>query len=368
MRILHLVYSSAGGTGSVVGALHEAQTKLGLSSEVLAFTQSELRVRPFSNVGETLRAALDEYLVRRATFKGPISVFRPGAYPSVSPDDTPDLIHLHGGLSGWEDLVNYFKDTPIVLSLHDLRSFTGACHQPVSCDGYLSDCSSCPAVKGFWQNAVTRNKEKSNQFLNDRVSHFVFPSRWMQAMARRARNFGSDSTSVIPNPVTLGPIRNQTRHDEVRKYCTILSSSSPSKLRALDLKSLIALKEYASSRDLEMVSIGGNQYDSILVRNLGPLDRTSLSAHLMLTRLAVVPSRYESFSLLTLEALRHGCEIASFQESAPSELALELGTWRDIEDLGTAHTFTGDSAKSFSKYDPSSVAKRYLEVYESVVR
>ena len=65
-NILHVSYSKSGGAGRVADQLSATQAQMNhYSSEFIYASKGSIRLNPFENIPLTVRAGLDNYLIKR---------------------------------------------------------------------------------------------------------------------------------------------------------------------------------------------------------------------------------------------------------------------------------------------------------------
>ncbi len=117
-----------------------------------------------------------------------------------------DILHLNwinGGFLKVRDIKKLLSTgKPVVWTLHDMWAFTGGCHYPGSCKGYLAGCGNCPFLKrpGSDDLSSRLHREKMNLLASGKVS-FIAVSSWMAETARNSSILRNSRIVVIPNPI-----------------------------------------------------------------------------------------------------------------------------------------------------------------------
>ncbi len=187
--------------------LMKAQKDLNHDARILTLSSSGLRQSPFAHPTLTVRAALDEMVIKDPKSPGMISIarrdFGSNLHASIRPES---LIHLH-----WvEGVINHKqiaalleRGRKIVWTLHDSAPFTGGCHSPMGCSGYTQSCNQCPQVRPFFASLVSSShKEISKNRFDVKNLTIVAPT---EALAKDARNsplFLGSQVEVIGNPIS----------------------------------------------------------------------------------------------------------------------------------------------------------------------
>ena len=76
MEVDHITFSSSGGAGIVSNSLNDALVKLGVDSKLRTLVDSDLRHEPLAFPWLTLRAGIDEFIVKSNSQPTQISLFR----------------------------------------------------------------------------------------------------------------------------------------------------------------------------------------------------------------------------------------------------------------------------------------------------
>ncbi len=365
MRILHVSYSRAGGIGNVVAELAKAQIASGHHVEWDFLTAGPLRAEFLQHPIETVKAGLDDSILKSGGFHGPISWVRSGGSLMrrvAQKMNRFDVVHLHGGTLDLHTIAKVESQARVVVSHHDMRLVTGACHQSLDCEGYKSKCSSCPALRSHFQGLAQRNRMES------------FPTHWrhtspsgkFSTVISQSSALKEVNVSNVPNPLPteLKTFQPTGQNDE---FLTITGSSSPSALRNLDTDTMGLLVNIALRNNLKLVSIGGNTYDSRYVENLGILTRSESFEVMSRSKICMTPTKHESFSTAGLETLYLGAYLLAPLDSPQGELAEDLRLRVDLSasDLPvmSENLKKANQAALLEQFDISVVVEKFNDVY-----
>jgi glycosyltransferase involved in cell wall biosynthesis len=207
MKIDHVTFAATGGSGRVAHLLMKAQEKVKHDSRILTLSPSGLRQSPFTHPSLTVRAALDEMLLKNPKSPGMLSItrrdFGSNLLASIRSDS---LIHLH-----WvEGVINHKQiadllDTgrKVVWTLHDSAPFTGGCHSPMGCSGFTQSCNQCPQVRPFFSSLISNShKEISKNKFDVKNLTIVAPTKALAQDARKSTLFRGSQVEVIGNPIS----------------------------------------------------------------------------------------------------------------------------------------------------------------------
>lgn len=365
MRILHVSYSRAGGIGNVVSELVKAQVLDGHQVDWDFLTTGALRSEFLNHPIETLKAGIDDFGLKSPNFQGPISSLRSGRslMKRVAKKMMHfDVVHIHGGTLDLETITQVETSARIVVSHHDMRLVTGACHQSLGCVGYQSNCPSCPALGSHFNHRAQR--QRMGSFPSD--WRHTAPSRKFASVIGRSSLLEGTQVVVVPNPLPTELVKYEPS-GENNELLTIIGSSTSSPLRSLDTHTLERLSNIALKSNLKLVSIGGNTYDARFVENLGTLNRRQSFEIMSRSKACLTPTKYESFSTVGLEALFLGAFLIAPPDSPQGELAesLMLRIDLDIEHLPleTQGFRKATQAALLEQFEIKAVTKKFNEVY-----
>lgn len=327
MRILQVSFSPKGGAGTVAKNTADLlEKKAGLETQLCFLHPSTLRDSPFYNPGTTVRAALDEYLIKSNESKSMLSVLR--SKPRVRLGLSGfDVVHLHW----WQglDLLELRRRNPkakFVLSLHDDRAFTGGCHSSGTCIGYESGCTTCPITRSPFLGLTRR------EFLRTRNSYgaignleFVAPTNQMKVMAENSGISKLGKINMIPNPISEEFFGKEGKHRESSrmsfKLGFVAANVADSNKRLSYAVSLIDNLRLRGL-DVELEVVGGGNYSSNPpnVSFLGPLSQERLSETASSWAALVMSSKYENSPMTIVEMAALGVPTISHDVGGVQEI------------------------------------------------
>lgn len=92
---------------------------------------------------------------------------------------------------------------PVVVTMHDMWTFTGGCHYSGACTGYEEVCAHCPKVRKPFHGVIQNHRESKarlwQQFLP--AIRWVGCSQWLADCARKAGILPAGAIENIPNPI-----------------------------------------------------------------------------------------------------------------------------------------------------------------------
>lgn len=255
----------------------------------------------------------------------------------------PELAHVHNLHSSQTFRSNPWvyeflgRAAPVVVTLHDMWSFTGRCAYHLGCELFLSECDhTCPTPAEYPVLEPERIRpafqNKRNAFSRIPSLAFVAPSRWMQAEAKRGMLRGH-RVEHISNGIDLSVFRPRDKAESRRRLglpesgtllmTASLHSSSHLKntglvARALDSEKLEGVRTLVAAQDSRTA-----QRDERFIP-LGYIsDRDTMAMAYSAADLYVHPALAESFGLVIAEALACGTPVVAMNRSAMPELVID---------------------------------------------
>ena len=306
-------------------------------------------------------------------------------------DIDPDVIQLHnihGYYLNLKILFKYLKkcNKKIVWTLHDCWAFTGHCTHFTcpKCDKWKNGCKGkCIRRKDYPSSTFISNSEKNYKlkkelFLGIDNLTIVTPSKWLEQLVHQSFLKEYD-VQVINNGIDLEVFKPTNTIDIRKKYNIPLGKKIILGVAAVwgrtkGLDDFIKLSEYLK-KDYIILLVGLNKKQKKqLPSNIIGIERTESVEELanLYTQADVFfnPSKEETFSLVTVEAIACGTPVIAYENSGIKELinekngiCLNLKDKSDkiinkIEKLNIA-----DYCINY-KYSINIMAQKYIELYD----
>lgn len=248
-----------------------------------------------------------------------------------------DLIHLHWIGHGFisSDFLLKIKSRKIIVTLHDYYFITGGCHIPGECLNYRDSCINCPAKRAFLDFPLINFKQKKNLFIEKKI-YATAPSQTMKNKINDSY-LGNlfQEVLVVPNPIDISvykPLIVDSREESIfsklpqnKKFILFVSNNLIDYNKGLDLL-LSSLKSIKNLNSICLLTVGNNSSKITEELNFshyhfGEINSTiDMIKIYNLSYITLVPSRFESFSQVTLEAMACGSPVIAFNSSGPSEI------------------------------------------------
>ena len=367
MKILHLSTWETGGAAKATTRLSTALNNLGVDSQIL-------------HMSSRLPAYLDAAIAKLTHTVNPIfhsyNYFGEDISKKIA-EFKPDILHIHWIGAGFirpESLAKY--GLPIVWTLHDLWPLCGGEHLP-STPRFQAGYFPGSRPTGEWgldlNRLVWERKLKSFKDLN---LTYVAPSRYVREIASSAKSIQGHHLEYIANGLDVEiykPNKNKHNKDKSIIFFAAMNPQLDPNKGYVDFVKSIAL-------------LSPNIRDRVAIKTIGGKITTEIEMARLYqsATVTVVPSRIENLSFVTMESLACGTPVVAYKVGGIPDLVEHgkngyLAKPYDIKDLsrGIEKIITSPVLqKEYGKYgrekivksfNLSTVAKKYLELYESLI-
>lgn len=314
--------------------------------------------------------------------------------------EKPDIIHLHnvhGYYLHLPTLFRYLKTQytgKLVWTFHDCWPVTGHCPHFVAaqCDKWKTECKKCPNKKSYpisWGLDGSKRNYRMKKRLFTAIEDMVIisPSQWLKNIVKQSY-FKDTKCVVVPNGIDLQTFYPREEDTVTQKYNIsddkkiILGVASVwDERKGLKVFRDLA-KELSGEYRIVLVGLSKRQIAG-LPENIIGIPRTESADELaqLYTKAAIFinPSKEESFSLVTIEAMACGTPVIAMDTSAPRELVSGsngvllsddnvqnyLKAIRDIEQKDLDKNLIVDSIQ---QYSVGNMTKKVLDIYEELLK
>ena len=341
MNILHIAYSL--GESSAATRLAEGQKNnvfffLGRRSSY-EFVRNK-QVLPFISNALGVTLHLIEIIIgrllkisKKEVFSfGLISIIQKKLIQRIVKVKKIDLIHLHWGGYGFAPLESFCNlGVPVVISAHDFHFFTGGCHVPMNCSEFDNACKNCPMTNSSIGKRVVAHKRKHNLDCLMTIKPLITtPSSYTHQ--KLINTYPFLTYTVIGN--TLGLRYESTLSDFDLKDIYISSQniiptiiSVGVKITERNNKGQDILKNVftdlgRTGTKFNYISVGDYyEYQGPTKRvHFDQVDSGELAKLYAVSDICLVPSRFETFSQVTLESICSGTPVIAFDNSGPASI------------------------------------------------
>lgn len=416
MKILHLnTFENRGGAAMAARRLHNALNQDGRVLSILGVKEKdsdaldvvELPCYKSKIVGKLLSKASDKLLSLHAPNENTFfsAYLLPNRLASAIEILQPDIIHLHWLAGNFisPHVLQQIASLSIktVWTLHDTWAFTGGCHYFRSCQKWQKQCCNCPELlkkipcdlaKLQWQM-----KKRAYKKLQPTV---IGLSKQFAADIEQSSLFKNFQTVQLPNtidteifrPIPKNIARNLLglpAHGHYILFGACSATNDPRKGYDLLAQALSVFPSH-TKKDTTCLVFGAShstikQTHNLTTLFLGELhDELTLALAYSAADVFVCPSREESFSNTTLEALACGTPVVGFAVGGIPDMIEHkvngmLATPHDPKELaeGIAYILKnqerresmGQAARRVveERYAMPVVAKQYINLYEQIL-
>ena len=318
-----------------------------------------------------------------------------------------DIIHLHWvnqGMLSLKDLKKILQSgKPIVWTMHDMWPCTGICHHARECDKYHKECHHCPYLYngGAKKDLSHQTFKKKKELYQLSPITFITCSQWLKERAGQSALLNQHPIVHIPNPIktNLFTPRNKV---EARQKCNLPTDKKlilfgsvkiTDKRKGIDyfIESckILAEKHPELVNNLGVAVYGkeSEQLKSLVPFQVYALDYISNEKELVnvynAVDLYVTPSLEENLPNTIMEAMACGIPCVGFNVGGIPEMIDHLhngyvADYKSAEDFANGIHWTLSESeyqslseearrKVTSSYSESTIAKKYIEVYNKII-
>ena len=295
----------------------------------------------------------------------------------------PELVHLHdlhGYYLNFGRIINYLKKNKIrtFFTFHSEFMYTGKCGHAKGCNKFELTCHQCPQLKEYPKSYLLdftklMHSQKKNYFDGFNNLKIIVPSEWMKK--RVQRSFLSDlDIKVIYNGVDtkLFNIVTKEKSSKIRILSVINDIHDPIKGYNWFIKIANHFKE------LEFSLLSKNAHIKDLPSNVtlikGPLKKESMPSIYNGSDALLMISQYESFSMVTSEAIACGVPVIGFAVGGVPEATygntdylVDYGSNRIYEMISDFISSYMNKIVNYDKYQISieRMIDEHMEYYEN---
>ena len=318
-----------------------------------------------------------------------------------------DIIHLHWvnqGMLSLKDLKKILQSgKPIVWTMHDMWPCTGICHHARECDKYHKECHHCPYLYhgGAKKDLSHQTFKKKKELYQLSPITFITCSQWLKERAGQSALLEQHPIVHIPNPIktNLFTPRNKV---EARQKCNLPTDKKlilfgsvkiTDKRKGIDyfIESckILAEKHPELVNNLGVAVYGkeSEQLKSLVPFQVYALDYISNEKELVnvynAVDLYVTPSLEENLPNTIMEAMACGIPCVGFNVGGIPVMIDHLhngyvADYKSAEDFANGIHWTLSESeyqslseearrKVTSSYSESTIAKKYIEVYNKII-
>ena len=318
MSVNVVTYSSSGGAGKVAGSLVEGFSKIGLESNLIIATQTDLRSNPEKHPELTLSAAVDQFAIKSREWNSLISLSRDkrSVLQAPLPNAELTIFRWMNGLLGNRFTRENADFDKLVWGLDDMNPFTGVCHYSGSCRSFEISCKECPAVRMPFRPLVRHRQEEKIKFADRHRPAYVAPTEWMHDQFKKSKIGKERVSKKILNPVQTKFFENhpigRSPSKKIKLLVIAANLDDPTKGLWGVTESLNAFLKLPNT---ELTLVG--RHSERLAKSmptatfLGPVDSDLVIQQMRLHDALVTPSLFENAATVIAEAASQGLPVVA---------------------------------------------------------
>ncbi len=391
MKVLHINSQDSGGAAIASISLHNSLKDKGIDSTYLALDnhynfEGINYIFPKDTSKYNLNYLYKRHLIPqyfRRRFFNKILTSEHFSFPYSMIDITKlklyknaDIIHFHN-IAEFVDVPSFLKKNkkPIVVTLHDLYFLNGLLH-----------IYELNKLNRFTKNLLEKYKKMMEQFAKFDIK-IIAPSNSVKKAAFRINSLLTDKIEIIYHgidtkkyyPSNNPKVSENFKIDKSKKVILIIADNFGRINK--NFKNILDKIANSNLKNIHILAVGNNyiaiKNDKIDFTNLEYSQNYSMNEIYSAADITLVPSLFETFSLVTAESISCGTPVVSFDNSGPSEIInhLEngyLAKFEDYDDLiqGIDYcfdSFNKNSTKLDNEFTIEHSTNKYIEVYKSLL-
>jgi len=326
VKILHLATSLEGGAGLSALKLHRLLRSSGEDSNLLSRSHAPHEEGLLENNTSKAKLILSKAntLINSNISKKEYGFVSPVSVSAIDLQQiyslSPDIIHIHNwyNLLSYQNLHTLSNDFPVVITAHDFRIGSGACHVSLDCENFMNHCKKCPALKLLKNSAVKSKGELENLFKSKNNLRIIVPSKWLAHQFEKSLKNEQSRIINIQNILDsqISDHHKSSYSIKPDKFLFVSAEiNSPFKGLALLISALNKLQDsnkLSKAFSLTVAGIGGTQLTreaKFEIIHAGKLDAPETLTLMTIHDLLVVPSISDNRPSVVLEAQEVGLPV-----------------------------------------------------------
>jgi glycosyltransferase involved in cell wall biosynthesis len=377
----------------------------GIESKIAAFwaktSTSEKSIQLFPGRGMRLLAeaarVAERHTGRQATFQ-----FWSNHIFGMTDFKNSDLIHLqivHDHLINLNSIRRISMEKPTVWTWHDLWPITGHCISPVGCPRWNMGCGSCPALEipiGVTRDRTRQERARKEKFFSSAALNIHVSTNWMREhVERKTANwnsrifqfpFGVDNQVFKPTDKKLAKATFGINEDTF----VVAARATTDQTKGFNNLILAIEKVLATGRQVTVLTVQQEGLVKKISKNVPHVelpwtnDLKRLNLFYNAADVFAMPSKAETFGMMTLEAMACGVPPITVNNTATKEVAdcpkLEVSPENLVEQLAQKISWCidhpdplfnlGQAARerAVNKYSLDLYFSNLRSMYEAVIR
>lgn len=314
----------------------------------------------------------------------------------------PDIVHLHNLHSNYINLgmlSKYLarKNIATVITLHDCWFFTGKCtfYVPANCQKWQENCGKCPLLHKdnvnptLWFDRTSKCLKDKRKWISaiPRLA-VVGVSNWIASEASKSFLGNSNLIGIynwidgeVFQPREISSLKKKMNLED--KFVVLMVTTTISEKKGyLVLKALSEMLPY----DYQLIVVGKNSSNLEIPKNVIHIHHTNnaveLSKYYSMADVCVNTTKYETFGMVTAEALCCGTPVIVYNNTASPELVgpgcgYVVNENAGFEAVAKAldkikkkgkETMSSDCLKfAREQFSKENGVRRYMDLYETIL-
>jgi len=411
MTILHIISGDLTG-GAARGAywLHNALIEIGVDSKIWTNSNVTFNDKNIYSIKRSKKDCFFEFV--RKQIDGKLQIFYPNRKKVIfstgfaGVDFTKsnlfkdaDVIHLHWINNGFVKIKHLSKiDKPIVWTMRDMWPMTGGCHiaSALKCDNFKSGCGNCKQLNSNHKYDLSRLVLNNKRKYLPKHLKIIGISKWISEEANNSTLFRDFDVRTIHNSINTNdfyPLNKRLAREMLgikTNKKVVLVGAQNLKIFHKGFDKFIEATRYLD-KDKYFLCFFGNVDDELLhtlgfeYLNFGFLyDLPSLRLLYNAGDVFVTPSLIEAFGKTIGEAMACGTPVVCFDVTGPKDIVTHkkdgyLAKCFEVIDLANGIEWIVNNnryeklcvnarEKVVTEFDGKVIAKKYHELYKSIIK
>jgi glycosyltransferase involved in cell wall biosynthesis len=304
---------------------------------------------------------------------------------------------LHGYYVNYFQVINFIskKNIPLVWTLHSEFDFTGKCGYSYSCIKWQKECNFCPQVDVYPKSlyfdfSKYLFRKKKNVFSNLQKVIFVPVSNWLDN--KKKLSFLKDfNSTIVYNGIdtikTFYPKYKNNHYEAIKSNgeFIVLSVAPDIFSDRKGGKTILDIAERLKHLPIKFVLVGTDESQTSKQENVIYIslikDQKRLSEVYSISDLFLLTSKFETFSLTTIESLACGVPVIGYDCGGATEIAPPpFGNFIPYGDIeGLTQLISECYSKKFSlpskdecvnfikkNYSSNKMFNKYFSIYNNI--
>lgn len=278
----------------------------------------------------------------------------------------PDEVHIHNwyNLISVKTLVKLIENYDTKVISHDARILSGACHVLLECREFRRGCNNCPAIRVGKRRAAKSWRRLRAAINAPQNLTIVSPSQWLETELRETFPLKTNLKIIKIENLVSSEFYSQNEYSpkKVIKKILFISADLNSEFKGgrmlIDAMNLVAERVPSRNWEVTLVGKGNLQAGSkanLQFKTVSPSSRTELIRFYQSADLLVIPSSFDNFPTVAIEAQLCGLPVLGTRVGGIPEILQE---GRNGFLCGFSKTSLADEILSLTPEDLNRVGKR----------